>query len=71
VRSARARREAYVGTWLPEPLLTDPASDASVHAETADSLSMALTSHRRQLWDVEPFTGSCLLAARVRQGEMT
>jgi DNA-directed RNA polymerase specialized sigma24 family protein len=24
VRSARARREAYVGEWLPEPLLTDP-----------------------------------------------
>src|SRR6266540_58282 len=41
VRSARARRETYVGTWLPEPLLTDPAPDASVHAETADSLSMA------------------------------
>lgn len=41
VRSARVRREAYVGTWLPEPLLTDPAPDASQHAETADSLSMA------------------------------
>src|SRR6266508_4180424 len=41
VRSARARRETYVGTWLPEPLLTDPAPDASQHAETADSLSMA------------------------------
>ncbi len=42
VRSARARREAYVGIWLPEPLLTGPAPDASQHAETADSLSMAL-----------------------------
>src|SRR5207302_4404946 len=41
VRSARVRRESYVGTWLPEPLLTDPAPDASQHAETADSLSMA------------------------------
>ncbi len=41
VRSARVRRETYVGTWLPEPLLTDQAPDASVHAETADSLSMA------------------------------
>jgi RNA polymerase sigma-70 factor (ECF subfamily) len=41
VRSARVRRETYVGTWLPEPLLTDPAPDASQHAETADSLSMA------------------------------
>jgi RNA polymerase sigma-70 factor, ECF subfamily len=42
VRSARARRETYVGTWLPEPLLTDPAPDAAQHAETADALSMAL-----------------------------
>jgi RNA polymerase sigma-70 factor (ECF subfamily) len=41
VRSARARRETYVGTWLPEPLLTDPAPDAAQHAETADALSMA------------------------------
>ena len=24
LRSARARREAYVGPWLPEPLLTGP-----------------------------------------------
>jgi RNA polymerase sigma factor (sigma-70 family) len=41
VRSARVRRERYVGAWLPEPLVTDPAPDASQHAETADSLSMA------------------------------
>src|SRR5919198_2818606 len=42
VRSTRARRETYVGTWLPEPLLTDPTPDAAQHAELADSLSMAL-----------------------------
>jgi hypothetical protein len=24
LRSARVRREAYVGQWFPEPLLTDP-----------------------------------------------
>jgi RNA polymerase sigma-70 factor, ECF subfamily len=41
VRSARVRRETYPGIWLPEPLLTDPAPDASQQAETADSLSMA------------------------------
>jgi RNA polymerase sigma-70 factor (ECF subfamily) len=41
LRSARVRRERYVGTWLPEPVLTDPGSDAAQHAETADSLSMA------------------------------
>jgi RNA polymerase sigma-70 factor (ECF subfamily) len=42
LRSARVRREQYVGQWLPEPLLTDEAApDAAAHAETADSLSMA------------------------------
>jgi RNA polymerase sigma-70 factor, ECF subfamily len=41
LRSARVRRETYTGTWLPEPLLTEQAPDASQHAETADSLSMA------------------------------
>src|SRR6266496_6157525 len=53
VRSARARRETYVGTWLPEPLLTDPAPDASVHAETADSLSMAFLVLLESLSPVE------------------
>src|SRR5690349_1516012 len=41
LRSARVRRESYVGPWLPEPLLTEAVPDASQHAETADSLSMA------------------------------
>jgi RNA polymerase sigma-70 factor (ECF subfamily) len=53
VRSARARRETYVGTWLPEPLLTVPIPDASVHAETADSLSMALLVLLESLSPVE------------------
>jgi RNA polymerase sigma-70 factor, ECF subfamily len=42
LRSARLRREAYVGEWLPEPLLTDTAApDPAGAAEQADSLSMA------------------------------
>jgi RNA polymerase sigma-70 factor (ECF subfamily) len=41
LRSARARRESYVGEWLPEPLLTDFAADPARHVEMADSLSMA------------------------------
>jgi RNA polymerase sigma-70 factor (ECF subfamily) len=41
LRSARARRETYVGDWLPEPLLTDADHDPSKRAEMADSLSMA------------------------------
>ena len=42
LRSARARRERYVGEWLPEPVLTDGDDDPAAHAELADSLSMAL-----------------------------
>ncbi len=41
VQSARVRRESYVGTWLPEPLLTDTESEGARLADTADSLSMA------------------------------
>jgi RNA polymerase sigma-70 factor (TIGR02957 family) len=41
LRSARVRRETYVGEWLPEPLLGDPDDDPARHAEVADSLSMA------------------------------
>src|SRR6185503_8782283 len=49
-RSARVRRESYVGTWLPEPLLASAPgtpgtpraeSDPAQLAETSDSLSMA------------------------------
>ena len=41
LRSARARRETYVGEWLPEPLLTTGEDEPARHAETADSLSLA------------------------------
>jgi RNA polymerase sigma-70 factor, ECF subfamily len=41
LRSARARREEYVGQWFPEPLLTDPYQDPERSAELADSVSMA------------------------------
>jgi RNA polymerase sigma-70 factor, ECF subfamily len=41
LRSARVRREEYVGEWFPEPLLTDPYDDPSRSAELADSVSMA------------------------------
>jgi RNA polymerase sigma-70 factor (ECF subfamily) len=41
LRSARLRREEYVGSWFPEPLLTDPYEDPEHAAELADSLSMA------------------------------
>ncbi|MER6333438.1 RNA polymerase sigma-70 factor [Streptomyces sp. NPDC014983] len=41
LRSARVRREAYVGPWFPEPLLDDPYEDPERSAELADSVSTA------------------------------
>jgi RNA polymerase sigma-70 factor (ECF subfamily) len=41
LRSARVRREEYVGPWCPEPLLADPYQDPARSAELADSVSMA------------------------------
>lgn len=42
LRSARVRREQYVGEWLPEPIVTDGQDDPARHAETSDSLSLAM-----------------------------
>ncbi len=41
LRSARVRRETYVGEWFPEPLLDDLYEDPQRSAELADSVSMA------------------------------
>ncbi|MFC7405150.1 RNA polymerase sigma factor SigJ [Georgenia alba] len=48
LRSARVRRESYVGDWLPEPLLTEPGPARvsptlapGAHVELADDLSTA------------------------------
>lgn len=42
LRSARVRRESYVGNWLPEPIITDRNEDPAQRAEMADSLSLAM-----------------------------
>src|ERR671936_367338 len=42
VRAAPARRERYVGEWLPEPIVTDGVDDPAQQAEMADSLSLAM-----------------------------
>jgi RNA polymerase sigma-70 factor (TIGR02957 family) len=42
LRSARVRRVHYVGEWLPEPIITDGHDDPAQHAETAESLSLAM-----------------------------
>jgi RNA polymerase sigma-70 factor, ECF subfamily len=53
LKSARARREAYVGPWLPEPLVEDPAPGPASRAEVADSLSLALLVLLERLTPVE------------------
>jgi RNA polymerase sigma-70 factor (TIGR02957 family) len=42
LRSARVRREQYTGTWLPEPVLADPAPEAAVRAESLDMAVLVL-----------------------------
>jgi RNA polymerase sigma-70 factor (ECF subfamily) len=51
LRRAKARREAYVGPWLPEPLLTTPGVEEG--AERAESLSMGLLVVLETLTPVE------------------
>jgi RNA polymerase sigma-70 factor, ECF subfamily len=52
LRSARARREVYVGPWLPEPLLTDPETPETKAIE-AERLSLALLGALERLNPVE------------------
>jgi RNA polymerase sigma-70 factor (ECF subfamily) len=53
LRSARVRRERYVGQWFPEPLLADPYEDPERSAELADSVSMAALLLLERLSPVE------------------
>jgi RNA polymerase sigma-70 factor (ECF subfamily) len=53
LRSARARRESYVGPWLPEPLVEDPAPGPASRAELADSLSLAMLALLERLTPTE------------------
>jgi RNA polymerase sigma-70 factor (ECF subfamily) len=45
LRSARVRRETYVGEWLPEPLV-EPEAPAAVEAEESVSLAMLVLLER-------------------------
>jgi RNA polymerase sigma-70 factor, ECF subfamily len=53
LRSARVRRETYVGTWLPEPVITDEGWETQRDVETADSLSMGFLVLLESLTPVE------------------
>jgi len=54
VQSARVRRERYVGTWLPEPLVTDTDPGGLMQdADRADSVSLAFLVLLESLGPVE------------------
>jgi RNA polymerase sigma factor (sigma-70 family) len=53
LRSARVRREQYVGTWLPEPLFTQPSLTATDLMELAESLSIAFLTVLERLSPIE------------------
>jgi RNA polymerase sigma-70 factor (ECF subfamily) len=53
LRLARVRRETYVGSWLPEPLLTEAEPDVAERAEDLESLSMAFLVVLERLAPVE------------------
>jgi RNA polymerase sigma-70 factor (ECF subfamily) len=54
LRSARVRREQYVGEWLPEPVVTDETRlEGARYVEEADSLSMAFLLLLERLTPVE------------------
>ena len=42
LRSARAKREVYVGPWLPEPVISESRDDPEAAATLADDISFAL-----------------------------
>lgn len=52
LKSARARRETYVGPWLPEPVVVDD-NDPAAAVELADSLSLAFLVVLEELAPVE------------------
>lgn len=52
-KSARARRETYVGPWLPEPLLEGVGSDPAAASEMHESLSLAFLVLLESLTPVE------------------
>jgi RNA polymerase sigma-70 factor (ECF subfamily) len=53
LRSARARRESYVGPWLPEPVVDEREPSIARHAEMAESLSMAFLVMLETLTPIE------------------
>jgi RNA polymerase sigma-70 factor (ECF subfamily) len=53
LRSARVRREEYVGEWLPEPLVDGGQLDPAAHAEVTEGFSFASLALLERLTPVE------------------
>ncbi len=53
LRSARVRRESYVGPWLPEPLVRDCAPGPADRVEEDETLSLAFLALLERLSPVE------------------
>jgi RNA polymerase sigma-70 factor, ECF subfamily len=53
LRSARVQREQYVGTWLPEPMLTQQSHHPTDLMELAESLSIAFLAVLERLSPIE------------------
>jgi RNA polymerase sigma-70 factor, ECF subfamily len=53
LRSARVRRETYVGPWLPEPLLSSSAEDPADRVTLDESVSYAMLALLEQLSPAE------------------
>ena len=53
LRSARAKHEAYVGVWLPEPIAVSLEPDPAERVEMSDSLSLAFLVLLQRLSPVE------------------
>ena len=75
LRSARVRRETYVGEWLPEPLVASADDDPARKAEMADSLSLAFLVLLDQTQTSAPFrmtlvsSSSSITATRASSGD--
>jgi len=53
LRSARAKREQYVGEWLPEPLITSVDEDPARHIEMDETVSIAFLTLLERLTPIE------------------
>ena len=53
LRSARVRREQYIGTWLPEPIVSHKLDEPTEIMELADSLAMAFLVMLERLSPIE------------------